>query len=102
MLLLLINENDVKFNIDFKAKKIIYNASILESVFYNLISNSIKYGPVDKQIEISISTKKGLIGTKLIALFPIQWLQGNRGAQPLNLFQPKAIRFGLKLTVWPK
>ncbi|MGB1040166.1 MAG: ATP-binding protein [Flavobacteriales bacterium] len=66
-LLLLINENDVKFNIDFKAKKVIYNASILESVFYNLISNSIKYGPVDKQIEISISTKKD--NDKIVLIF---------------------------------
>lgn len=65
-LLILIRENDVKFIVDFSAKTILYNASVLESVFYNLISNSIKYGPKDKQIVIKLTSynENGL--TKLI------------------------------------
>ena len=64
--LILIRENDVRFEVDFKAKKILFNASVLESKFYNMISNSIKYGPKNKQIVIKISSynKDGM--TKLI------------------------------------
>lgn len=57
-LLIMVNESNVKFNIDFKAKSILHNQSILESVFYNLISNSIKYGPTDKQAKIKISSER--------------------------------------------
>lgn len=65
-LLILIRENDVRFIVDFRAKTILFNASVLESIFYNLISNSIKYGPKNKQIVIKLTsyTENGL--TKLI------------------------------------
>lgn len=55
-LLIMIRESNVKFIVDFKVKSIFHNASILESVFYNMISNSIKYGPNDKQTIITINS----------------------------------------------
>lgn len=65
-LLILIRENDVRFEVDFKAKTILFNASVLESIFYNMISNSIKYGPKNKQIVIKLSSYNEDGMTKLI------------------------------------
>ena len=65
-LLIMIRESNVKFNIDFKVKSIYHNISILESVFYNMISNSIKYGPEDKRTKISISSYRKEDKTVLI------------------------------------
>ncbi|MDB4195391.1 MAG: ATP-binding protein [Flavobacteriales bacterium] len=57
-LLILINENDVKFITDFKEKSFYYNQSILDSIFYNLVSNSIKYGSDERQKIVKITSEK--------------------------------------------
>lgn len=57
-LLMLIKNNDVKFNTHFKANSIQYSSSILESIFYNLMSNSIKYGSKKRKTIIDISARK--------------------------------------------
>lgn len=56
-LLMLIKDNDVKFETNFKVGSMIYSSSILESVFYNLISNSIKYGSDKRKTIVKISSK---------------------------------------------
>ncbi len=65
-LLILIKENDVKFMIDFRTQSILYNPSILESIFYNMISNSIKYGQKNQQTVIRLSAYKENGQTHLI------------------------------------
>lgn len=56
-LLLLIRQNKVEFTINFGVENIKYNPSILDSIFYNLISNSIKYKSPKRDAKIEISTK---------------------------------------------
>ncbi|MDB4088590.1 ATP-binding protein [Flavobacteriales bacterium] len=57
-LLILIKNNNVKFHTNFKVASIRYSPSILESIFYNLISNSIKYGSDKRRTTIQISSYK--------------------------------------------
>ena len=57
-LLMLIKNNKVNFQINFKEETINYNKSILESIFYNLISNAIKYGSDIRQKKVIISSDK--------------------------------------------
>ena len=57
-LLLLIKQNNVEFITHLEVDKIKYNPSILESIFYNLISNSIKYKSPKRKAIVEISTKK--------------------------------------------
>lgn len=66
-LLIMISESKVKFNINFNKKSIHYNHSILESIFYNMISNSIKYGSDKRQKNISITTEK--VDDKIVLIF---------------------------------
>ena len=58
-LVLLIKENNVKFICDFAAvKEILSVRSYINSIFYNLITNSIKYAQPDRSPEIKIWTEK--------------------------------------------
>lgn len=53
-----ISENGAIVEVDFKAKEIEYPKIYMESIFLNLLSNSIKYGKPGKAPHISISSKK--------------------------------------------
>jgi signal transduction histidine kinase len=57
-LLILIKNNNVRFNTKFNVASMQYSSSILESIFYNLISNSIKYGSKKRKTVITISSYK--------------------------------------------
>ena len=57
-LLILIKNNNVRFNTNFKVTSLRYSPSILESIFYNLISNSIKYGSKKRKTIVTISSHK--------------------------------------------
>ena len=57
-LLILIKNNNVKFNTNFKVTSMRYSPSILESIFYNLMSNSIKYGSKKRKTIVTISSHK--------------------------------------------
>jgi len=58
-------ENDIAATIelDFKVSHVTFNESYLESIFINLISNSIKYRHRDRPLVIGVSTKHSSKGT---------------------------------------
>ena len=53
-----IRENNVTFDVDFQVKTIHSVNLYIDSIFYNLVSNAIKYRNVDKQVYIQISSRK--------------------------------------------
>ena len=53
-----IKENNVVFDIDFQVKTIHSVSLYIDSIFYNLVSNAIKYRSVDRQVYIQISSRK--------------------------------------------
>ncbi len=53
-----IRENNVVFDVDFQVKTIHSVSLYIDSIFYNLVSNAIKYRNIDKQVYIQISSRK--------------------------------------------
>ncbi len=53
-----IRENNVVFDVDFQVNTIHSVSLYIDSIFYNLVSNAIKYRNIDKQVYIQISSRK--------------------------------------------
>lgn len=57
-LLMLIKQKNAKIEVDFIAKNIQYEESLLESILYNLVSNSIKYKHPNRSPDIVVVTEQ--------------------------------------------
>ena len=53
-----IKENNVIFDVDFQVKTVHLVSLYVDSIFYNLVSNAIKYRSADRQIYIQISSRE--------------------------------------------
>ena len=53
-----IKENNVIFDVDFQVKSVHLVSLYVDSIFYNLVSNAIKYRSADRQIYIQVSSRK--------------------------------------------
>lgn len=54
----ILDNNDVSMLVDFsKAEKVLFNKSYLESIFLNLITNSVRYAHPERRIQITIASK---------------------------------------------
>lgn len=62
----ILDNNDAIIHADFKAEAVLFNKSYLESIFLNLITNSIRYAHPGRTIHINIESKMEHDGIKLV------------------------------------